>query len=115
MDRGRNDVVYGRQEDIVRILNRLNETQAELACELKRTLTPPSNGCPVDFDTVLCWPQTPPNSAAVLPCFEQLNGIKYDTRGERFSFISSRGFYSIDRIIGIRARFTHPQLQIAHR
>ncbi|XP_068908581.1 diuretic hormone receptor-like [Tenebrio molitor] len=91
MDRGRNDVVYGRQEDIVRILNRLNETQAELACELKRTLTPPSNGCPVDFDTVLCWPQTPPNSAAVLPCFEQLNGIKYDTRENATRLCFSNG------------------------
>lgn len=84
MDLNKNDVVYARQEDIVRILNRLNGSQAELACELKKTLTQPSDGCPVDFDTVLCWPQTSPNSLAVLPCFEQLNGIKYDTGGEKF-------------------------------
>lgn len=86
MDQSKNEVVYARHEDIVRFLNRLNETQAELACELKKTLTPSSNGCPVDFDTVLCWPQTAPNSLAVLPCFDQLNGIKYDTRGKWANF-----------------------------
>lgn len=76
-----NGIVY-RHEELYRILNRLNETQAELACELRKTLSFPSDGCSVDFDTVLCWPQTSPNTIAVLPCLEQLNGIKYDIKGK---------------------------------
>lgn len=69
-------------EDIARFLEQFNNTHNEVTCELKKTLTRTSQGCPVDFDTVLCWPQTPANSHAIQPCFDQLNGIKYDIKGE---------------------------------
>ncbi|XP_037946618.1 diuretic hormone receptor isoform X2 [Teleopsis dalmanni] len=36
-------------------------------------------GCPVSFDSVLCWPRTPPGKLAVLPCFEEFKGVHYDT------------------------------------
>jgi hypothetical protein len=38
--------------------------------------------CPYSYDTLLCWPKTPAGTLAFLPCFEELNGIKYDTSRE---------------------------------
>ncbi|XP_047112101.1 diuretic hormone receptor-like [Schistocerca piceifrons] len=35
--------------------------------------------CPHSWDRLLCWPPTKANTAAVLPCFAELNGIPYDT------------------------------------
>ncbi|XP_046678521.1 diuretic hormone receptor-like [Homalodisca vitripennis] len=35
--------------------------------------------CPRMWDGLLCWPPTPPATLARLPCFAELNGIKYDT------------------------------------
>ncbi|KAJ6641176.1 Diuretic hormone receptor, partial [Pseudolycoriella hygida] len=36
-------------------------------------------GCPKIFDSVLCWPNTSPDSIAVLPCFREFKGIFYDS------------------------------------
>lgn len=66
-------------QDFENYLARLNENETELACELRRRLSSEQGGCEVNFDTVLCWPQTPSNTVAVLPCLSQLNGIQYDT------------------------------------
>lgn len=38
--------------------------------------------CPPSYDTLLCWPETQAGTLATLPCFEELNGIKYDTNRE---------------------------------
>ncbi len=38
--------------------------------------------CGPDFDGLLCWPPSRSNSSAVIPCMEELNGVKYDTSGE---------------------------------
>lgn len=65
--------------DFERYLGRLNENETELACELRRRLSTKNGGCEVNFDSVLCWPQTPTNTVAILPCLSQLNGIQYDT------------------------------------
>lgn len=35
-------------------------------------------GCPIEFDSVLCWPATAPNSSSILPCFTEFLGINYD-------------------------------------
>ncbi|XP_054286869.1 diuretic hormone receptor-like isoform X2 [Macrosteles quadrilineatus] len=35
--------------------------------------------CPRLWDGLLCWPPTKPGTLVSLPCFEELNGIKYDT------------------------------------
>ncbi|KAL2733777.1 diuretic hormone receptor-like isoform X1 [Vespula squamosa] len=35
-------------------------------------------GCEVSWDSLLCWPYTSPGTLAILPCFEELNGIRYD-------------------------------------
>ncbi|XP_055690706.1 diuretic hormone receptor-like isoform X2 [Lutzomyia longipalpis] len=37
------------------------------------------SGCPIFFDSVLCWPRTPPATWAVQPCFAEFKGVKYDT------------------------------------
>ncbi|KAF5284731.1 hypothetical protein FQR65_LT13433 [Abscondita terminalis] len=61
------------------LLEHFNDTEIGLACELKKKIQSTLDGCGVDFDSVLCWPQTLSNSLAVLPCLSQLNGIHYDT------------------------------------
>jgi hypothetical protein len=38
--------------------------------------------CNRSWDSLLCWPKTSAGSLAVLPCFEELNGIKYDVSRE---------------------------------
>ncbi|XP_046679016.1 diuretic hormone receptor-like [Homalodisca vitripennis] len=35
--------------------------------------------CPATWDSLLCWPPTAPGTLVKLPCFSELNGIKYDT------------------------------------
>lgn len=39
-------------------------------------------GCEISWDSLLCWPRTPPGTLATLPCFEELNGIRYDSSRE---------------------------------
>ncbi|XP_055628371.1 diuretic hormone receptor-like isoform X2 [Toxorhynchites rutilus septentrionalis] len=39
----------------------------------------PFDGCPVDFDRILCWPRTESDTWAVLPCFEEFKGVHYDS------------------------------------
>ncbi|XP_029052077.1 diuretic hormone receptor-like isoform X2 [Osmia bicornis bicornis] len=36
-------------------------------------------GCEINWDSLLCWPRTPPGTVATLPCLEELNGIRYDS------------------------------------
>lgn len=38
--------------------------------------------CDWHNDTVLCWPRTLRGTTAYLPCFDEYNGIKYDSSGE---------------------------------
>lgn len=38
--------------------------------------------CPVKFDGVSCWPETPPGRVRVIPCFDTFNGMQYDPLGE---------------------------------
>jgi hypothetical protein len=64
----------------------------ELECLLKGLESGGSDGgsgifCPHSYDTLLCWPRTPAGMLAVLPCFEELNGIKYDTNRTYYSII----------------------------
>ncbi|XP_023706717.1 diuretic hormone receptor isoform X4 [Cryptotermes secundus] len=47
--------------------------------------------CPNFYDTLLCWPKTPAGTLAVLPCLEELNGIKYDTTQNASRFCHSNG------------------------
>lgn len=36
-------------------------------------------GCEISWDSLLCWPRTPPGTLVTLPCFDELNGIRYDS------------------------------------
>ncbi|XP_025160006.1 diuretic hormone receptor isoform X2 [Harpegnathos saltator] len=64
--------------------NELNESlSAELHCLVHEHQDQISSkqeqqGCEVSWDTVLCWPRTPPGTLATIPCFEEFNGILYD-------------------------------------
>lgn len=35
--------------------------------------------CPVKFDSVLCWPETPAGTLAIMPCFSEFQGLNYDS------------------------------------
>lgn len=84
VDRGYDE---GYEAHVDKILSQINDSH--IACEIKKKISSPNNGCDVAFDSVLCWPQTPANTLAVLPCFSQLNGIHYDTRSKRLAFLTS--------------------------
>uniref|UniRef100_A0A1Q3FK52 Diuretic hormone receptor n=1 Tax=Culex tarsalis TaxID=7177 RepID=A0A1Q3FK52_CULTA len=54
---------------------------AEELCFLQRTaeelLT--DLACPTFFDSVSCWPRTPPATLAILPCMTEFKGVQYDS------------------------------------
>jgi len=63
------------------------DMQREMECLHQEMLSAGSSGdsglfCPYSYDTLLCWPKTPAGNLALLPCFEEFNGIKYDTSRE---------------------------------
>ncbi|XP_012268724.1 diuretic hormone receptor-like isoform X2 [Athalia rosae] len=70
--------------NVLNYINELNESSIteEVKCSLMkyRHQEHPfhQSGCEVDWDSLLCWPHTSPGSLATLPCFEELNGIRYD-------------------------------------
>ena len=75
------------------IVNDTNDDQKVLRCfeQFVASLLEPEFGgagagaCPVKFDGVSCWPQTPPGTLRVIPCFEVFNGVYYDPSGEYYS------------------------------
>ena len=59
----------------------MNENQ-KLQCEnVVKTL---NLSCSRSWDSLLCWPETNFGTVAELPCFEELNGLKYDTTSNFF-------------------------------
>lgn len=70
-------------EELHKLLADLQQSQAvRLACETQEAPTNMDFACLPNFDSVLCWPHTPPQTTAILPCMDELNGIKYDTSRE---------------------------------
>ncbi|KAH0561888.1 diuretic hormone receptor-like isoform X1 [Cotesia glomerata] len=80
---------------VLNILNHINELNdslliKEIECltakhqdsvsqKTTTTTTHEANVCPVDWDSLLCWPSTPAGTNVKLPCFDQLHGILYDS------------------------------------
>ena len=66
-------------------LNFLNDTEIQKEYECLLKVESDSSGsssglyCPQFWDTLLCWPKTPAGTLALLPCFDEFRGIKYDT------------------------------------
>lgn len=44
--------------------------------------TSASGDCKIMFDSISCWPRTPPDTLRIIPCFEELNGLKYNSSCE---------------------------------
>nr|XP_029725840.1 diuretic hormone receptor-like isoform X2 [Aedes albopictus] len=55
----------------------VNETLRDLCHQQNDTLFLELS-CPPLFDTISCWPRTPPATTAVLPCFSEFKGVQYD-------------------------------------
>ncbi|KAL5288155.1 CRHR2.2 family protein [Megaselia abdita] len=51
-------------------------------------------GCPFQFDSVLCWPSTAPDTNATLPCFDSFQGVKYDTTQNATRYCYPNGTWS---------------------
>ncbi|EDS32491.1 diuretic hormone receptor [Culex quinquefasciatus] len=54
------------------------EFKCLLEAQLDLEAGTPFDGCPIDFDRILCWPKTESGAWAVLPCFKEYNGVIYD-------------------------------------
>ncbi|KAG7188237.1 hypothetical protein KM043_016100 [Ampulex compressa] len=92
------DVVEGNYvRKVLGYINELNESPGleELACIEKMHVSAVAigdspigsemkekAGCEVSWDSLLCWPETPAGSLAIIPCFDELNGIPYDNSRE---------------------------------
>jgi hypothetical protein len=66
-------------------LNITNENELDCLFNFLRESYPPAgfeaitSFCNSTWDGVSCWPTTLGGSTSVLPCVDELNGIKYDT------------------------------------
>ncbi|XP_062540721.1 diuretic hormone receptor-like isoform X3 [Armigeres subalbatus] len=56
----------------------INDTLRDL-CHLQNDTLFMELSCPPLFDSVSCWPRTPPATTAILPCFSEFKGVQYDT------------------------------------
>ncbi|XP_017754322.1 PREDICTED: growth hormone-releasing hormone receptor-like [Eufriesea mexicana] len=63
--------------EAIKCLERKHQEELQqLSLETQQT---DQQGCEISWDSLLCWPKTPPATLATLPCFEELNGIRYDS------------------------------------
>lgn len=51
--------------------------------------------CAPSFDRISCWPASPANQLTVIPCFAELNGVKYDTQGKENSAVDLSLIWSL--------------------
>ncbi|XP_069700681.1 diuretic hormone receptor [Periplaneta americana] len=89
------------EKSMIRELNlKASENNTDILKELEcmtRAYTAEENSdgstlyCPHFYDTLLCWPRTPAGTLALLPCFEEFNGIKYDTSRNATRLCHSNG------------------------
>ncbi|CAO1350277.1 unnamed protein product [Diamesa serratosioi] len=49
--------------------------------------------CPIEFDKLLCWPRTPPDTYSILPCFSELLGVPYDTSHNATKYCNINGVW----------------------
>ncbi|CAO1304274.1 unnamed protein product [Diamesa tonsa] len=49
--------------------------------------------CPIEFDKLLCWPRTPPDTYSTLPCFSELLGVPYDTSHNATKYCNINGVW----------------------
>jgi hypothetical protein len=74
-------------------LNITNENELDCLFNFLRESYPPAgfeaitSFCNSTWDGVSCWPTTLGGSTSVLPCVDELNGIKYDTTRKSIAII----------------------------
>ncbi|XP_058464591.1 diuretic hormone receptor-like isoform X2 [Malaya genurostris] len=72
-----NDTYSSIEEQMEENGNESVRLRCVLQCQSESSLT--DVACPTFFDKVSCWPRTPPETLAVLPCFSELQGVQYDS------------------------------------
>ncbi|KAF0289547.1 Diuretic hormone receptor [Amphibalanus amphitrite] len=50
-------------------------------CDEQGAGPPPPNHCRLTWDEALCWPESPPGTLVLLPCFKEFRGIIYPKGG----------------------------------
>lgn len=88
-------------------INRTMEEQCKQQADLDEILYPThtvldktssagktSLHCPTSFDSVLCWPRTNAGSWAILRCFEEFKGVKYDQTENATRFCHVNGTWN---------------------
>ncbi|XP_015789440.1 diuretic hormone receptor isoform X2 [Tetranychus urticae] len=71
-----------------------NLTEA-IACEnSSKPIDTNSNYCQATWDRISCWPTTPINQLAIIPCFKELNGIPYDSSQNASKLCLSNGTWA---------------------
>ena len=82
------DEDYAGLEELDELANITDTKELDCLFNFLRTPYAPSSSaeeaagllvCNSTWDGLLCWPNTLAGSTSVLPCFEKLNGINYDT------------------------------------
>ncbi|XP_017773642.1 PREDICTED: uncharacterized protein LOC108562530, partial [Nicrophorus vespilloides] len=72
---------YGGFGEIEEAVNKCNALYANDTLDLKKRFPDDGDFCETVFDSISCWPPTQLNDTAVVRCFSELNGIRYnDTR-----------------------------------
>ncbi|XP_011702997.1 PREDICTED: uncharacterized protein LOC105459028 isoform X2 [Wasmannia auropunctata] len=74
---------------VLNVLNYINELNESFSAEQLKCLErqhqerenqrQEQQECEVSWDTILCWPRTLSGTLATIPCFDELNGIPYDS------------------------------------
>lgn len=78
------------------VFNATNDDEKVLKCfnEYVNMVMEPEFGpgaCPVKFDGVSCWPETPPGTLKAIPCFDDFNGVPYEPSGKARRYLWPRG------------------------
>uniref|UniRef100_A0A336K2T2 Diuretic hormone receptor n=1 Tax=Culicoides sonorensis TaxID=179676 RepID=A0A336K2T2_CULSO len=87
------------------------DQRASLCLQLYQNVQIKHGDCEAYFDKILCWPPTPNNTLAVLPCPDEFAGIQYDTTKNATRLCTSNGWAEIANYAGcqhVPANTTQP-------
>ncbi|XP_025992418.2 diuretic hormone receptor isoform X1 [Solenopsis invicta] len=111
---------------VLNVLNYINELNESFSAEhlkcLEREHQDQENQkqeqqeCEVNWDTVLCWPRTLSGTLATIPCFDELNGIPYDSTQNASRWCMPNGtwdsYSNYSMCLDVRLPTTEPGIEI---
>ncbi|CAL4066158.1 unnamed protein product, partial [Meganyctiphanes norvegica] len=79
------------------LINNSTDDSKLTSCFLEFVTACPSRdmtACPTKFDGVSCWPETPPGTMRAIPCFDEFNGVGYDSSENATLYCHANGTWS---------------------